>query len=66
MASNEDFAARLELCLAKEGLFISNKLFEMTDQDVMTSFFMANDMPAAWTALEDVQLLHDYRIWGLK
>jgi hypothetical protein len=49
-------AARLELSLANEGLFISDELFEVRHPDAMESYFLANRMYAPWTQGEDERL----------
>ena len=56
----QGFAARLELCIASEGLSISNQLFQVTDSDAMKSFSIANRVYAPWIPSEDERLLHDY------
>jgi hypothetical protein len=56
----------LELCLANDGLSISNQLFEISDREAMKAFFKANRVCPPWTAAEDEQLLHGYLTRGPK
>jgi hypothetical protein len=63
---SQGFAARLELCLANDGLSMSSQLFEMTDGDVVKSFMTVNRARVSWTPGEDKRLLYKYLTNGAK
>jgi hypothetical protein len=56
---SQGFAARLDLCLANDGLSMSNQLFEVTDRDVMKFCMPPNWARVSWTPGEDKRLLYN-------